>query len=185
MSVHSPRPRPCVSPSQSLSHKHWLCLCRAPRLLSCRPQTLQPAVGVLSPAHTSPLELIPSPVFPFQSLAEFHHTMFFFPSEPPRMENTRQSYFKNQQMTQPLGVESGILNSSTALCRRSSGGGLTVPELHPTSSYSHLIVKNGCFFLPHPLSDPEVLSPLFYPAIGFLFSLLANQSIRGTSPTEM
>lgn len=110
---------------------------------------------------------------------------FFFPSEPPRMENTRQSYFKNQQMTQPLGVESGILNSSTALCRRSSGGGLTVPELHPTSSYSHLTVKNGCFFLPHPLSDPEVLSPLFYPAIGFLFSLLANQSIRGTSPTEM
>jgi hypothetical protein len=45
------------------------------------------------------------------------------------------------------------------------------------------IEKSSSLSCPLPLLNLENLPPYFCPAIGFLLSLLANQIIRGNTPT--
>lgn len=90
-------------------------------------------------------------------------------------------------MTQPLGMESIVLNSSSILCWKllwwqKALLGLTIPGLHPAPLILHLKVKKVFLSLMSclSLSDPENFSSLYLrPKISFLSSLLANQIFRG------
>jgi hypothetical protein len=143
--VHSPRLRPCVSPCQSLFHKHWLCLSRAPCSVSQSPwPATQSSYSKHGGIHSFPLVYLSLRKWKTPdnlSLKSTDDTTAGQGTYLPKLMNyTMLKIFRWQKLPP----------------------GLTVPCLHLASLTPHLALKRAVFFPP--------VSPLPLLDLVFLFA---------------